>query len=129
MKLLQHILVLSSNGRWTRLKPLFLIPLFIFSFLHADMITHKTLACPTVDALQKAPVETTSNSLELEMYTIANSCVILSREDKIEAIGYDPRNSKEIYQQIVYKRTGTQLYMLRSAILVEQGGKKNSYRF
>lgn len=34
---------------------------------------------------------------ELEMYSIANACVILSRGDEVEAIGYDPRNSKEIY--------------------------------
>ena len=111
------------------MKTLLLLFLSLFSFLNADVITHKALACPTQDALKKAPVETTSNSLELEMYVIANGCVILSREDKIEAIGYDPRNSKELYQQVVYKRTGTQLYILRSSILVEQGGKKNSYRF
>ena len=103
--------------------------LIILSFINADVITHKTLACPTIDALTKAPVETNSNPLELQMYTIAKSCVVLSREDKVEAIGYDPRNSKEIYQEVIYKRTGTQLFMLRSAILVEQGGKKNSYRF
>jgi len=110
------------------LKSLFSL-LIILSFINADVITHKTLACPTIDALTKAPVETNSNPLELQMYTIAKSCVVLSREDKVEAIGYDPRNSKEIYQEVIYKRTGTQLFMLRSAILVEQGGKKNSYRF
>ena len=98
-------------------------------FLQADMITHKTLACPTVDTLTKAPVSTSSDPLALQMYTIANSCVILSRGDKIEAIGYDSRNSKEIYQEIIYKKTGSKLFMLRSSILVEQGGKKNSYRF
>jgi len=99
------------------------------SFLQADMITHKTLACPTLDTLTKAPVETDSSPLSLQMYSIANSCVVLSRGDKVEAVGYDPRNSKEIYQEIIYKRTGRQLFMLRSAIIVEQGGKKNSYRF
>ena len=103
--------------------------LFLASFLQADMITHKTLACPTLDALTKAPIETDTNPLELQMYSIANSCEVLSRGDKVEAIGYDPRNSKEIYQEVIYKRTGTQLFMLRSDIVVEQGGKKNSYRF
>ncbi|MEA2072969.1 MAG: hypothetical protein U9O86_05230 [Campylobacterota bacterium] len=63
------------------------------------------------------------------MYTIANSCLILSREDKVQAIGYDPRNSKQKFQQIVDKKTGVQLYILREAIQIEQGGKKNSYRF
>jgi len=120
--------VLFLNGIWTNLKLFFSI-LFLVSLLQADMITHKTLACPSIDTLTKAPVSTSSNPLELEMYTISKSCVILSRGDKVEAIGYDPRNSKEIYQEIIYKRTGTQLFMLRSAIVVEQGGKKNSYRF
>jgi len=101
----------------------------ISSFLNADMIMHKTLACPTIDSLQKAPVSTDSNPLALQMYSIANNCAILSREDKVVAVGYDSHNSKVIYQKIIYKRTGTQLFMLRSAIAVEQGGKKNSYRF
>ena len=103
--------------------------LFSFSFLSADLILHKALACPTLEILKKAPVNTTSNSLELEMYTIANSCLVLSREDKVQAIGYDPRNSKQKFQQIVDKKTGVQLYILREAIQIEQGGKKNSYRF
>lgn len=89
----------------------------------------KTLACPTILQLQKAPVMKEENSLDLSMYTIANSCVVVSTKDKVEAVGYDSRNSKEIYQQIVYQKTGTLLYILRSSILIEQGGKKGSVRF
>ena len=110
------------------MKSFFSLLLFV-SFVEADMITHKTLACPSLDTLTKAPIETDANPLELQMYSIANSCVVLSHGDKVEAIGYDPRNSKEIYQKVIYKRTGIQLFMLRSAIVVEQGGKKSSYRF
>ena len=89
----------------------------------------KTLGCPTMMALQKAPADNPENYLSLNMYSIANNCVIISKRDKVEAIGYDPRNSKEIFQKILYKKTGVELYIKSSTIQVEQGGKKSSYRF
>ena len=108
----------------------YLFPLFLLaSALRADVVLYKTLACPQIDILKKAPLDLESNPLKLEMYTIANDCVILNRGDSIEALGYDPRNSKAIYQEILYKKTNSHLYMLRKVIEVEQGGKKNSYRF
>ena len=96
---------------------------------YADLIKTKTLACPTIEILQKSMDIDMQDPLELEMYSIAHSCIVVSHKDKIQAIGYDPRNSKEIFQKILYKKTSTQLYMLRSAIQVEQGGKKNTLRF
>ena len=102
---------------------------FLLSSLYGDVIKNKTLGCPSVLLLEKAQLVDMQDPLKLEMYAIANSCVILSRGDSVEAIGYDPRNSKEIYQQIFYKKTSTELYILRKAIHVEQGGKKNTYRF
>jgi len=93
------------------------------------MLKKRTLACPSIEQLKKAPVENDENSMNLSMYAIANDCHIIDKRDKIEAIGYDPTNSKEIYQQILYKKTNTRLYILRSAIQVEQDGKKGSLRF
>jgi len=107
---------------------LFIFLLLAFS-LHADLIKHRTLACPSVEILQKAVDVDIEDSLQLEMYSIANNCFVLSRDDKVEALGYDARNSKEIYQKIHYAKTNTTLYILRSAIEVEQGGKKNRLRF
>jgi hypothetical protein len=101
----------------------------LFVFSHADKVLKKTLACPSVVLLQKALQEDMKDPLNLEMYAIANNCVILDKSDEIEAIGYDPRNSKEIYQQILRKKTGRELYLLRSTIAVEQGGKKDTMRF
>jgi len=89
----------------------------------------KTLACPTIKQLQNAPLDTAENYMELSMYAIANGCEILGKRDKVQAIGYDPRNSKEIYQKIVYKKTGKYFYLLRATIQVEQDGKKARYRF
>ena len=95
----------------------------------ADMMKKKTLACPSVIQLQKAPVDNADNFMKLSMYAIANDCVVINKRDKVEAIGYDPLNSKEIYQKILYMKTGVYLYILRSTIQIEQDGKKSSYRF
>ena len=93
------------------------------------MIKNKTLACPSIMILQQLIQKDMQDPLKLEMYAISNSCVVLTRGDIVEALGYDPRNSEEIYQKILYKKTSTQLYILREAIHVEQGGKKNRLRF
>jgi len=106
-----------------------LIFLLIIASLNADKVKEKTLGCPSVMLLQKAPSATEDDYLELNMYAIANSCIIISKRDRVEAIGYDPLNSKEIYQKIMYKKTGTALYIPRSTIQVEQGGKKGTFRF
>ena len=99
------------------------------SISNADLIKTKTLACPSIVLLQKAVQEDMSDPLKLQMYSIAHACVVLSREDKVQALGYDPRNSKEMYQKIFYTKTSTELYILKSAIQIEQGGKKNTLRF
>ncbi len=106
-----------------------LILLFLFTSLSADIIKKKTLACPSVIQLQKAPLDTTDNYINLSTYAITNDCMILGKKDKVKAIGYDPLNSKEIYQKIIYMKTGVYLYILRSSIQVEQDGKKSSFRF
>ncbi len=107
-----------------------LVSALLFStVLNADFVKRNTLACPTIKQLQNAPLDTTENYMELSMYAIANNCEILVKRDKIQAVGYDPRNSKEIYQEIIYKKTGKHLFLQRKAIQIEQGGKKNRYRF
>ncbi len=106
-----------------------LLSLLLIFIADADIMKKKTLACPSVMQLQKAPVDTSENYMNLSMYSIANDCIILGKRDNVEAIGYDPTNSKEIYQKILYKRTGVYLYILRSSIQVEQDGKKSSLRF
>jgi len=106
-----------------------LLVLLLVGFLEADILKKKTLACPSVIQLEKAPVDKDDDPMQLSMYSIANDCVLLSKKDKVEAIGYDPLNSKEIYQKILYIKTGAYLYIQRSSIQVEQGGKKSSYRF
>ena len=106
-----------------------LISLLLASSIYADQIKSKTLGCPNVDALKNAPMQNLEDPMALSMYSIANGCEIISRRDKIEAIGYDPRNTESTFQKIIYKRTGVVLYVLRSSIMIEQGGKKNGMRF
>ncbi len=106
-----------------------LILLVMLSSSQADIMIKKTLACPTIMKLQNSPKDTVDNYLKISMYAIANDCIILNKRDKIEAISYDSINSKEIFQKIIYKKTGVYLYILRSTIQIEQAGKKSSYRF
>ncbi|WP_321777603.1 hypothetical protein [Sulfurimonas sp.] len=103
--------------------------LLLFSISSADKMKKKTLACPTVLQLQKVPMDTADNYLNFSMYAISNNCVIVSKRDDVEAIGYDPLNSKEIYQKIIYQRTGVYLYIIKSSIQIEQEGKKSTFRF
>jgi len=106
----------------------FLFILLLISFLNADKVLVKSFACKTMDALQKAPVDE-DDYLNLNMYAIAHDCIILSKNSQIQVLGYDPRNSQDIYVQIVDKRTGFSFYVRKSKIQIEQGGKKASYRF
>jgi hypothetical protein len=103
--------------------------MLILSVANADKIKNKTLACPTVEQLHKAPAYKDDDNLALDMYIVANDCVIVTPQDKIEAVGYDPRNSQEIYQKVINKENGSAYYILRAQIFVEQGGKKASMRF
>jgi len=122
------MVVLSIDLSWIRLRYLTVFLIFI-TFLSGDVIKRKTIGCPSVLLLKKAPVLTQDNALELSMYTIANDCVIVSPRDKVEAVGYDPLNSTTIFQKILYKKTDKLLYIPRSTIFVEQDGKKGRMRF
>jgi hypothetical protein len=96
--------------------------------LYSDQIVNKTLACPSIDILKKAPLKD-SDSMDLSLFVIVNGCEILTRRDSVQAIGYDPLNAKELYVKIVYKKTGDYLYVPSSDITIEQDGKKAIYRF
>ena len=108
---------------------LILLSLLFLISANADIMIQKTLGCPSVVLLKKAPVSIADDVLNLNMYAIANDCVIISRRDSVEAIGYDPLNSEAIYQEIVYLKTGVNLYIKKSTIQIEQAGKKGVYRF
>ena len=79
------------------------ILLALLSIVNADKINKKSLACPDIDKLKKAPVHEGADPLDLSMYIVANDCKMLSKCTQIEAIGYDPRNSTEIFQKILDK--------------------------
>jgi len=106
-----------------------LILLLMITALQADKVKYKTLACPSIDILEKTPVNTGDNYLDISMYTIANNCVVLTKKSSIEAIGYNANNSKDIFQEIIYKKTGAHLFVKRSEIIIEKFGRKSSFRF
>jgi len=108
----------------------FFLPILISLLpLSADMVRVKSLACPTLDTLQKSPISHATEPLEVDMYAIANNCVVVTRGDSVETLGYDPRNSQEKYVKIFYKRTKQELYILRSDVQIERGGKRGVIRF
>ncbi len=104
-----------------------LLCLVFLPTLNADKILNKSLACPTMDSLQKAPLG--DDYLNLNMYAIAHGCEILYRDAQIHVIGYDPRNTQTIYLEVVNKKTGKKLFIKKSQVQIEQGGKKANYRF
>jgi len=89
----------------------------------------RTLGCPSVMLLQKAPHDTEDDYISLNMYAIANDCVLLTKKSSIESIGYNANNAKDIYQEIIYRKTGVHLFVKRSDIIIEKFGRKSSFRF
>ena len=107
----------------------FIISLLIVVHIYADKVNKKTIGCPTIEQVQKISLIDVDDALALDMYVIANSCVLISKGENVEALGYDPRNSKELFQKVLYKKTNDILFLLRSSLTIEQGGKKSTYRF
>jgi len=106
-----------------------LILLLTLTALQADKVKFKTLACPSIVILEKVPEDTGDNYLDKNMYAIANNCVLLTKKSSIESIGYNANNSKEIYQEIIYRKTGVHLFVKRSEIIIEKFGRKSTFRF
>ncbi len=97
--------------------------------LQADKVKYKTFACPSVVLLEKMPADTGDNYLDINMYAMANGCVLLTKKSSIESLGYNANNSKEIYQEIIYRKTGVHLFVKRSEIIIEKFGRKSTFRF
>lgn len=106
-----------------------LILVLIIVSLQADKVKYKTYACPSIMIFEKAPVDTPDNYMNLQMYSIANDCVVLTKESSIEAVGYNANNSKDIYQEIIYRKTGAHLFVKRSSLIIEKFGRKGTFRF
>ena len=106
-----------------------LILLLTLTVLQADKVKYKTLACPSIMVLQKVPADTGDNYLDINMYAIANDCVLLTKKSSIESIGYNSNNSQDIYQEIIYRKTGVHLFVKRSDIIIEKFGRKSTFRF
>jgi hypothetical protein len=106
-----------------------LILLLVITASYADKIKRKTFACPSIELIKKAPTDKKSSIMDLNMYAIANDCVVLSKHDRVEAVDYNANNSKDLFIKILYKKTGALLYIRSSAIIVEKHGKKSNWRF
>ena len=106
-----------------------LILLLTLTALQADKVINRTMGCPSIMLLQKAPLDAKDNYMDLNMYAMANSCVFLTKSSSIESVGYNANNSKDIYQEIIYKKTGVHLFVQRSDLIIEKFGRKSTFRF
>ncbi len=106
-----------------------LMLVLVIASLQADKVKFKTYACPSIVIFEKAPVDTADNYMDIQMYAIANNCVLLTKSSSIEAVGYNANNSKEIYQEIIYRKTGAHLFVKRSNIIIEKFGRDATLRF
>ena len=88
----------------------------------------ETIACPSLGII-KGSGAYTDDIMALNQYAISNGCRFIGSKDSIEAIDYDPATEKSIFIKILYKNSGDVLYVKRQHILIEQPGKKNSFRF
>jgi len=95
----------------------------------ADSIKEQTVGCPTIEILKNIPKETANDYIKLNLFTMANDCMILSRNDKVEAIDYDPANNVALFMKIVHKQSGKILFVPTEDLYIEQPGKKNIFRF
>ena len=100
-----------------------LILLLVISSVHADKVKKASIACPSIMLLKEAP---TDDYREINKYAIANGCVALSPSDSIEIVSDNP---KDTFQKIMHKERGLLLYIRTSAIIFEQPGKKNIFKF
>ena len=95
----------------------------------ADAIKAQTVACPTVEIFKNLAKETENDYVKLNLFAMANDCLILSKKDKVEAIDYDPANDNALYMKIVHKQSGKILFVPSNALYIEKPGKKNTLRF
>ncbi len=99
------------------------------SLLNADRVKMASMGCQSMEPFHNIPPEALQDETKLTQYAFANGCRILIPGDKVETIGYDPRNDKTMFIQIIHKESGETLYIRRKNIQVEQPGKKNQFRF
>ncbi|MEA3373342.1 MAG: hypothetical protein U9Q62_06585 [Campylobacterota bacterium] len=111
------------------MRNLLLAMLLITTAVHADRIKMKAMGCPSMMAFTKVPSEILQDDIKLSLYAVKNGCRILTSRDQVTAIGYDPRNDKTQFMQIIHKESGETLYIRRKNVQVEQPGKKNQIRF
>lgn len=102
--------------------------LLLFSFSSADYMIKKSLACPSVELIKNAPHSSGESGMDITFYSIANSCLIVSKKDQVKAIDYDA-NSKVKFQAIIYEKTGEKLYVVKKNMMIEQAGSDNIFKF
>ena len=106
----------------------YLLPLLITSTLIADQVKVESLACPELKTLNQALSIDSNDYLELNLFAIKHSCLILNRKTQVQVIDYDV-NSRSRFIKIQDKKSLQELYVLRKNITIEQPGDNNTIKF
>lgn len=105
-----------------------LVLLVLITSSYGDYMLKKSLACPSVLKIKNAPRTAGESGLDITFYSIANDCLIVSKQDKLKAIDYIA-DSKVKFQSIVHEATGKKLYVVKENMIIEQSGTNNIFRF
>jgi len=103
-----------------------LIALFAVNFLYADKINEMSIACPDKQELLNIPEEVGKDYVKLNQYAISKNCLFLMPGDIVQVLDYTGHTS-DVMVQIM--KNGKTYYVQHKAVIIEQSGNKNSYKF
>lgn len=107
----------------------FIIISALFACVSADSIAVQTMGCPSESTFAKLDDWVRTDPLALQRFANKNGCAILSPSDTVTVLENNPSASKKPYMLIRLERTGTQFFVPRRAIMIEQPGQENSFSF
>ncbi|WP_457598084.1 hypothetical protein [Hydrogenimonas sp.] len=108
-------------------KILLTLVLFLSIPVLADRIKSTTVACPSVETLQRLE-ESEAGFTEKNLYIMQNKCVVLTPKEKIHVLSPDA-SCCGVYLRISVERTNDIMYVNKADVAIEQSGTKNILRF
>ena len=95
----------------------------------ADKITMQTLACKQLKDMHALPKESMTDYTALNRYVQTHDCIVVSESDDVQVVRENGTSLKGLFYRIVVARTGERYYVQKSAVQLEQPGKKNTFSF
>ena len=95
----------------------------------ADKVTIRTVGCASLDALSGVPDASGGTEEAFSRYLREHDCVVFSESDGIQVVDRTSPELEGLFYIVVSERTGRRYYVRRSAVMLEQPGTKNRFRF